>query len=276
MSTPTYKKGERVHFLAEGTVSYVRHTPCEAPYPGALTIAVSLEGGGTYDVTVPLGAVTIERLDPAGGEPQPGQLWADATGEERYACGDSRSGEIHLTGPDGTRRHWRSVHRDPQLGPITRVYPPAPAADTTSGQAEETSPGQADEPRLMLGDVWEDGDDEGWRVAAMGEELRLALGHPGYPGYPCTWGEVDGEHGPLTLVQRAGYRPTGGTVPAGRLTIGMVVSCPDWVGGAPVRLTAPADGTERAYELFGDGETGVGTAAPAALFTVWEPVGGAR
>lgn len=167
-----------------------------------------------------------------------------------------------------------------QLAKLTQAVaaqhgPPAPATHT-GGQAE-TAPEQPGEPVLTLSDRWKDRDGESWRVAAMGEELRLALGHPGYPGYPCTWGEVDGEHGPLTLVQRAGYRPTGGTVPAGRLTIGMVVSHPDWVGGAPVRLTAPRRrDDERAYELLGDGEAGAGVAGVGALFTVWEPAGGAR
>lgn len=268
MSTPAYKKGERVRFLAEGTVAYVRHAPCEAPHPGALTIAVPIEGGGTYDVTVPLGAATIERLTPAGGEPQPGEIWRDAAGVDRYACGAPRRDEIHLTSPDGTTRHWRSVHRDPQLGPITRVYP-LPDADGPQPEADEPRA-----PRLMLDDLWGDRDGAGWKV--VGDRSRLGLACVGGDGLVLTRAEVTRNWGPLTLIERAGYHPTGGTVPGERLNSGMVVSNPDWMGGAPVRLTAPADGTERAYELLGDGETGVGTAGPGALFTVWEPAGGAR
>lgn len=272
MSIPRYRTGERVRFLAEGAVAYVRHAPCEAPHPGALTIAVPLEGGGTYDVTVPLGAVTIERLAPAWGEPQPEEVWQDATGVKLWAYRSTALGKVVLRDGDGVMFSWQGLHTDAQRGPITRVYPLPAVADAPQPEADERR-----EPRLMLGDVWEDGDDEVWRVAAMGDELRLALGHPGYPGYPCTWGEINRDYGPLRLVRRAGYRPTGGTVPAERLTIGMVVSHPDWVGGAPVLLTAPRRrDDERAYELLGDGEAGAGVAGVGALFTLWASVGGAR
>lgn len=241
MSIPRYRTGERVRFLAEGTVAYVRHAPCEAPHPGALTIAVPLEGGGTYDVTVPLGAVTIERLAPAWGEPQPEEVWQDATGVKLWAYRSTALGKVVLRDGDGTMFSWQGLHADAQRGPITRVYPPAPAADTTSGQAEETSPEQADEPRLMLDDVWEDRVGDIWRVVADATAvggLRLMLVRN---GGLITWTDVVSSSGPLVLLERAGYRRTETVVSAGRLRPGMVVSCEEWEDGAPVGIISAGD-----------------------------------
>lgn len=167
-----------------------------------------------------------------------------------------------------------------QLAKLTQAVaaqhgPPAPAPDTTGGQAEQPAA-----PRVMVNDVWRAHDDErthddgrvtddDWRATDIYGGLLLMLGD-----YPATWAEANRDHGPLRLVRRAGYRRTETVVSAGRLRPGMVVSCPDWCDGAPVRLLTVqalnADGeTEVTYEPLGDDAVGTGTAAPDVRTTLW-------
>ncbi|GHH67474.1 hypothetical protein GCM10017673_14520 [Streptosporangium violaceochromogenes] len=323
-----YKKGERLRVAVEGVVA---PTPQgEDPTPGELTITVDTPDG-PYDVTVPLGCVTVERLIPADGEPRPTEVWRDCSGTDRWAYLDPRSGEMCLIGPDGIRNQWS--HFNIVYGPLTRVHPPVSAALAAPAEQAETAPEEPtlvlgdhyrdsdggiwqvvagavngelrltldddddlmtwaevnrgygplvrvetpDALRLVLGDRWEDRDGDEWQVIEEGGQLRLMLDDD--DGL-STWAEVNRSYGPLALVQRAGYRPTTDTVPGERLTIGMVVSCPKWAGGAPVRLTAPEDivsgEMKRGWELLGDGEAGADAVLPHTSFTVWEPVGGAR
>ena len=143
---------------------------------------------------------------------------------------------------------------------ITRVYPPAPAPGT-GGQAEQPAA-----PRVMVNDRWKDGDGEIWWGATN------AFGEPGLTlgDHLCTWGEVDGAYGPLTLIERAGYRRTTDTVTAGQLRPGMVVSHPDWWGDTPVELLTGTS-AEFTYRMLGEDEDGPDTviAAPCATLTVW-------
>ena len=141
MSIPRYQEGETVRVSVEGVV--VHHALCESPYPSELTIAVPLEGGGTYDVTVPLvDGVTIERLTP---DVQPGEVWQERYGGPWFAVRvfsahvppSTMMLPVHLMSIRSVQdcaRTPEEVHRE--RGPITRVYPPAPAPDTTGGQAE--------------------------------------------------------------------------------------------------------------------------------------------
>ncbi|GHE31390.1 hypothetical protein GCM10017673_37650 [Streptosporangium violaceochromogenes] len=128
---------------------------------------------------------------------------------------------------------------DRRYGPIIRVYPPAP--DTTGGQAE-TAPKKTPTPRLMRGDVWRASDDD-WKVVEeeIEERTRLVLACVGDERLVLTRAEVDRNWGPLTLIERAGYRRTETTVPVWQLKLGQVVSHSDWADGAPVRFFEALD-----------------------------------
>lgn len=158
-----------------------------------------------------------------------------------------------------------------QLAKLTQAVaaqhgPPAPA---TGGQAE-TAPEQPREPRLMLGDVWSDGDGNKWTVIEEDGFLRLMFG-----GTPRSWDGANDDLGWLTLVQRAGYRRTTDTVTAGQLRRGTVVSCEEWEDDAPVTITgwcviaADACRLEFEYRPLGGDRTTVVAVDPDMQVTLW-------
>lgn len=259
MSIPRYRTGERVRVIVEGPIVDVLASGVE------LTVALETPNA-SYEVTVPTSHVTIERLAPAGGEPQPSEVWRTATGVELWAYRSTVLGEVVLRDGDGVMFSWQGLHTDPRLGPITRVYPLPVPVDAPQPWPEADEPR---EPRLMLGDVWSDDSDDEWTV--LGQDGRLLLT---WDGETRTWESADSQYGPLTLIERAGYRRTTDTATAGQLRSGQVVSCPDWCDGAPVRLLTVqalnADGeTEVTYEPLGDDAVGTGTAAPDVRTTLW-------
>ncbi|MGP3917642.1 hypothetical protein [Nonomuraea sp. 10N515B] len=120
MSAPTHQPGEHVRVTIEGRIQFANDT--------GITLRQD-------DLLFPIAyapTVKITRVAPADGEPQPGQIWADAHGTEWYAArrtsgrGESR---VYLYAPDGRDYHWSDVHTDDQLGPIRLVRPanPVPA-----------------------------------------------------------------------------------------------------------------------------------------------------
>lgn len=175
-----------------------------------------------------------------------------------------------------------------QLAKLTQAVaaqhgPPAPATHTTSGQAE-TAPEKTPAPRLMLGDVWRaaergywpDGKREDWQAVEEDGQLGLTLGGVGF----LPWGEVNHDCGPLTLIERAGYRRTADTAPVWQLKSGQVVSHPDWCDGAPVRFFE-ARGDVRDLEItcrpLGWISKITFPAARDAEATLWDEIaGGAR
>ncbi|MEV7011584.1 hypothetical protein [Streptosporangium sp. NPDC051022] len=174
-----YKVGERVRVIVEGAVAHV--TDGEELYPGELTIALE-NPAGLYDVTVPLDAVTVERLVPAEGEPQPGDIWKDSLGVERFAYLDSPNGEILLQDADGVVNLWRHFHIE--YGPLTKVYRPKPA----------------EEPTLRVGDRWLDDEGDVWKVVHHGGQVLL---HMTGTSTNETWSFVSAQYGPLTRVEKA-------------------------------------------------------------------------
>lgn len=268
MSIPRYRTGERVRVTIEGVV-----TGDVADSGTTLDLSYRLSPG---DPETMLGAmaspcqiyldcpdVQIERLAPADGEPQPGQLWADATGEERYAY--QRNGAVSLLDERGVGVPWQSVHRDPQLGPITRVYP-LPAVAAPQPEADEPRA-----PRPMLDDVWGDDSDDEWTVIRQDGRLLLT-----WDGETRTWESADSQYGPLTLIERAGYRRTTDTAPIDAVARTLVVSCEAWEDGAPVTITGSprlivddACRLEVEYRPLGGDGTTVVAVDPDMQVTLW-------
>jgi hypothetical protein len=76
----------------------------------------------TADFALPLGTgIRFERVTPADGEPQPGEIWADQIGELYFAC--TRNGKVMLVSLEPSPSYhlnWEDMHRGP-TGPIYRV-----------------------------------------------------------------------------------------------------------------------------------------------------------
>ncbi len=123
----SYQVDERVRVTIEGRIAEVRP---DNPARNGPEILLDPGDGSEGHLIVPLDwtGLTIDRLTPADGVPKPGQIWADADGNEMFATkGDPRAGgkEIYLTGRDGKPSHWLDVHAY-KGGPITLVRDIAP------------------------------------------------------------------------------------------------------------------------------------------------------
>jgi hypothetical protein len=124
MAIPAYQPGEHVRATIDGRVHSVA---------GVITTITFGRGETLIPLDTGDNDITIARVAPADGEPQPGELWTDRHGTEWYAARCPRArGEsmVYLYAPDGRAYWWPDVHTDDQLGPIRRVRPatPAPAA----------------------------------------------------------------------------------------------------------------------------------------------------
>jgi hypothetical protein len=89
--TASYQTGEIIQVALQGSI--YRHAVGDDLTVAELTITVETEHG-LFDVTVPLPAptstserkpVTVRRLAPADGPPQPGDVWQDADGGRWFA-----------------------------------------------------------------------------------------------------------------------------------------------------------------------------------------------
>ncbi|MGS2641716.1 hypothetical protein [Streptosporangium sp. G12] len=186
-----YKRGERIRITVDGVIEYDREPDDQPGRTAELTIAVST-GAGLYDVTVPLDyVVAAERLVPAQGEPQPGEIWRDRDGVERFASKD-RSGQVVLRGAAGTERVWQNVNAT--HGPLTRVYPASPAPEPERPPVPEQNPAA---PELRVGDVWKDRDGDVWDVFDASGKGGLRHGTLEY-----SWDGLARDYGPLTLLIR--------------------------------------------------------------------------
>lgn len=91
---------------------------------------------GVYDnqdryLTIPpndLPNVDVRRVTPADGEPQPGDIWRDATGERYFAYGQRNNGVAFCSVIEGNFRSWQHLHAG-SCGPITLEYRPEPPAE---------------------------------------------------------------------------------------------------------------------------------------------------
>ncbi|HXG03238.1 MAG TPA: hypothetical protein VNO23_07515 [Candidatus Binatia bacterium] len=118
MTQPAYQPGETVRVLIEGRVSPTSTS----------TTTIAVEHGDSLtvlDTTDP--TVSVSRLEPADGRPQPGEMWADAMDNEYFAVGGWSDVGPNLYGSDGTHYSWYELHRHPELGPIRRIRAAASA-----------------------------------------------------------------------------------------------------------------------------------------------------
>jgi hypothetical protein len=129
--TPIYQPGECLLVSFEAVV-------VERPDDPHGGYRLKLVDGAHLDLPLADPApLSVRRLVPADGEPQPGQIWADRHGGEWFVTLDHRSAEAYcfLRAPDGRARDWSDLHSGPD-GPISLVRPAAqpPALDDSAGQ----------------------------------------------------------------------------------------------------------------------------------------------
>ncbi|MFI7532618.1 hypothetical protein [Streptosporangium sp. NPDC049376] len=122
-----YKLGERVRVIVEGLITHIAPA-CDA-FPEELTVDLE-HSAGPYGVTVPLDTVTIERLVPADGVPQPGEIWRDRHGTDWFA--HQGYPPVALRATTGQLAPWPTIDRE--RGPLTKVYP-APVIVLDGGAA---------------------------------------------------------------------------------------------------------------------------------------------
>ncbi|MFD0884708.1 hypothetical protein ACFQ08_09115 [Streptosporangium algeriense] len=173
-----YQLGERVRVIVEGLITHME--PAANACPEELTVELEHSAGG-YGVTVPLDTVTIERLVPADGVPQPGELWRDRHGRTWFAHENSLNADIALRCTDGDCHLWRSANMN--YGPLTRTYPPAVAEQPIAF------------PELRVGDLWEDHAGDVWRVVERAGRVLLFFG-----GEYLPWEDVSAKYKPLKRV----------------------------------------------------------------------------
>ncbi|MER7206379.1 hypothetical protein ABT340_04870 [Streptosporangium sp. NPDC000239] len=178
-----YKLGERVRVIVEGLITHIAPT-CDA-FPEELTVDLE-HSAGPYGVTVPLDTARIERLVPADGVPQPGEIWRDRHGRTWFAHENSPNADIALRSTDGTCHLWRSANMN--YGPLVRTYPPSTPERATGV------------PELRAGDLWEDGDGDQWRVVERSDGQVLLF----FGGEYRLWEGVTAKYGPL---KRVGLKP---------------------------------------------------------------------
>lgn len=128
-----YQVGERVRVTIDAEIWEIRPGGEEGVWPALLLQMTSDLGRARQAVPIGWPSVQIERLTPADGEPQPGEIWVDQTGGEWYATGCSELGVV-MCAPDGNREIWTFLHQGEATGPIRRVRPapdepPAALAD---------------------------------------------------------------------------------------------------------------------------------------------------
>ena len=93
------------------------------------TFIIGTDGGADQYLTLPDHPnVSVERRVPADGEPQPGDIWRDTTGERYFAYGDSNGGVAFCSAIKGYTRSWTHLHAG-LCGPITLEYRPEPPAE---------------------------------------------------------------------------------------------------------------------------------------------------
>lgn len=174
-----YKLGERVRVIVEGLITHI--APAADASPEELTVDLE-HSAGPYGVTVPLDTAAIERLVPADGVPQPGELWQDRHGRVWFAHENIPNADIALRSTDGTCHMWRSANMN--YGPLVRTYPPVVAVPV---------------PELRFGDLWEDHAGDVWRVVERGNRVLLFFG-----GEYLPWEDVWAKYRPL---KRVGPKP---------------------------------------------------------------------
>ncbi|MFF4412154.1 hypothetical protein ACFYY8_06445 [Streptosporangium sp. NPDC001559] len=177
-----YRIGEHVRVIVAGRITHI--APATSAFPEMLKVEVE-HSAGMYDVTVPLDTAQIERLVPADGVPQPGELWRDRHGRTWFAHENIPNADIALRSTDGTCHLWRSANMN--YGPLVRTYPPAVAEQPIAF------------PELRVGDLWEDHAGDVWRVVERAGRVLLFFG-----GEYLPWEDVSAKYKPL---KRVGPKP---------------------------------------------------------------------
>ncbi|MFI9558830.1 hypothetical protein [Nonomuraea endophytica] len=141
--TPVYTPGERLQVVLKVDV-------LSAPDGSIGDYDLGLADGHTLRLPLhhPSLPLKVARLEPVGGTPRAGQIWADRTGAEWWAAQDRDSYSnvtIVLRDANGRSMPWHALHTDPRLGPITlRRDIPASLAVPEPAQTEHTSaPGES-------------------------------------------------------------------------------------------------------------------------------------
>lgn len=127
MST-TYQPGEHVRVTIDARVDV-------ASPAGTLLFLTLLDGAVALQVDATASGVSVARVAPADGVPQPGELWADQLGTEWFAVSERGGYGVCLHAVDGRAHPWREIHSHVHLGPIRRVRPATPVATQDEKEA---------------------------------------------------------------------------------------------------------------------------------------------